>query len=296
MKLLTLVGWFLSFALVVFLPLDIYLSPREAASAGEGGSGDHVLLSWWAFSYWSGNILGFFVIPLVQGYVLAGEFQRMERVQRAILLNVPIFLLYFVSFIVLLLLLFFLDDGKRILDKQGILAVVVAVCLAAGFTLLVCFLGYGLVKIPVQMWVQSNYTAKLNRLLFQVAVYEDQIIEQQNKVQVLFNIARQVKVEEDNEQFRDIMLAEIDQFMHEMKQYDFNPRSNSFLDSDSKLHDKYLKGNRDIGYSKLVQLNAEIGGKSTVLRRLYSSRQEHIKAAIITQDIMKAQTTNTQPM
>ena len=113
---------------------------------------------------------------------------------------------------------------------------------------------------------------------------------------MLFNIARQVKVEEDNEQFRDIMLAEIDQFMHEMKQYDFNPRSNSFLDSDSKLHDKYPKGNRDIGYSKLVQLNAEIGGKSTVLRRLYSSRQEHIKAAIITQDIMKAQTTNTQPM
>lgn len=115
-------------------------------------------------------------------------------------------------------------------------------------------------------------------------------------MQVLFNIARQVQVEEDNEQFRAIMLADIDQFMHEMKEYDFNPRSNSFLDSDTKLHDKYLKGNRDIGYSKLVQLNAEIGSKSTVLRRLYSSRQEHIKAAIITQDIMKAQKNNTSPL
>ena len=85
-----------------------------------------------------------------------------------------------------------------------------------------------------------------------MAIYEDQIIDQQNKVQVLFNIARQVKVEEDNEQYREIMLAKIDQFMDEMKEYDFNPRSNSFLDSDTKLHDKYLKGNRDITYSKLV--------------------------------------------
>ena len=131
------------------------------------------------------------MIPLFQGYVLAGEFQRIERIQRAILLNVPIFLMYFLSFIALLLLLYFLDDSKHnILNQQGILAVVIAICLAAGCTLLVCFLGYGLVKIPVQTWVQSDYTDKLNRLLFKVATYEDQIIEQQNKVQVLFNIAR----------------------------------------------------------------------------------------------------------
>ena len=163
MKLLTLVGWFLSFALVVFLPLDIYIT-RMPASTGpsDQGADGSVLYSWWAFSYWTGNILGFFVIPLVQGYVLAGEFQRMERVQRAILLNVPIFLMYFVSFIVLLLLLHFLDtkkddDQKSILDQRGILAVVIAVCLAGGFTLLVCFLGYGLVKIPVQLWVHSDY-------------------------------------------------------------------------------------------------------------------------------------------
>ena len=237
------------------------------------------------------------MIPLFQGYVLAGEFQRIERIQRAILLNVPIFLMYFLSFIALLLLLYFLDDSKHnILNQQGILAVVIAICLAAGCTLLVCFLGYGLVKIPVQTWVQSDYTDKLNRLLFKVATYEDQIIEQQNKVQVLFNIARQVKVEEDNEQFREIMLAEIDEFMLEMQQYDFNPRSNSFLDSDSKLHDKYLKGNRDVGYQKLVQLNAEMRSKSTVLRRLCSSRQEHIKAATITEDIINAQRNNTSPM
>lgn len=46
-------------------------------------------------------------------------------------------------------------------------------------------------------------------------------------------------------------------------------------------------------YAKLVQLNAEIGNKSLVLRRLYSAREEHIKSAIITQDIMAAQQKNT---
>lgn len=163
MRFLTVVGWFLSFALVVFLPLDIYITRMPVGPSGQAESADEsVLYSWWALSYWTGNMLGFFVIPLVQGYVLAGEFQRMERVQRAILLNVPVFLLFFFGFIVLLLALYFLDtkqddNDKSILDQQGILAVVIAVCLAGGFTLLVCFLGYGLVKIPVQLWVHSNY-------------------------------------------------------------------------------------------------------------------------------------------
>ena len=77
-------------------------------------------------------------------------------------------------------------------------------------------------------------------------------------------------------------------FKNDIKQYDFTMRSNSFLDSDTKLRDKYLKGDRELSYSKLVQLNAEVRDKSTVLKRLYISRQELIKGAIITQDIIKA--------
>lgn len=72
------------------------------------------------------------------------------------------------------------------------------------------------------------------------------------------------------------------------EQYNFNPRSNSFLDSDSKLQEKYLLFGRIIDYSKLVSLNLDIKNKTTELRRLYSHKQEEMKKSIIIQDIIKA--------
>jgi hypothetical protein len=72
------------------------------------------------------------------------------------------------------------------------------------------------------------------------------------------------------------------------KQYNFNPRSNSFLDSDSKLQEKFLLFVRIIDYSKLVSINLDIKNKTTELRRLYSHKQEEIKKSIIIQDIIKA--------
>lgn len=76
--------------------------------------------------------------------------------------------------------------------------------------------------------------------------------------------------------------------MDMQEQYNFNPRSNSFLDSDSKLQEKYLLFGRIIDYSKLVSLNLDIKNKTTELRRLYSHKQEEMKKSIIIQDIIKA--------
>ena len=89
--------------------------------------------------------------------------------------------MYFLSFISLLLLVFFIDehtgDDTNILASKGILAVVIALSLAFGFFLLVCLLGYALVKIPISFWISSNYKNNLDRLLFKIAVYEEKIID-----------------------------------------------------------------------------------------------------------------------
>ena len=75
-------------------------------------------------------------------------------------MNVPYYILYFLCFVVLLLLLVFLgkdDKGNNaILDKKGIMSVLVALSIASGFILLVLFMGYGLVKIPLRTWTYSN--------------------------------------------------------------------------------------------------------------------------------------------
>ena len=118
-KMLTVLGWFLSFSLVVFIPVDIFMSNNmKQINSGDDAAGEEkeaepsYMFEWWAFTYWAGNILGYFVIPLVQGYVIAGEFHMMERIQRAILLNVPIFLIYFLCYLILLLLLYVLDQNN----------------------------------------------------------------------------------------------------------------------------------------------------------------------------------------
>ena len=77
------------------------------------------------------------------------------------------------------------------------IAVTIALCFAGGFFLLILFMGWGIVRIPIDTWIESNLNAKLNRILFKVASYEEKIIRQQNKVQVLFNIAKEIKVEEE---------------------------------------------------------------------------------------------------
>ena len=70
---------------------------------------DYILLGWWKFCYLSGNILGYLIIPLIQGYVMAGEFTRIQRIHRSIMINIPIFILYFLGFIALLFFIYFVD-------------------------------------------------------------------------------------------------------------------------------------------------------------------------------------------
>ena len=72
---MVLIGWFLSFSVIVFIPLDVYLNQKSDAKIGDFDTKEEsYLLGWWKFSYWSSYFLNWLVIPLFQGYVIAGEF------------------------------------------------------------------------------------------------------------------------------------------------------------------------------------------------------------------------------
>jgi hypothetical protein len=77
-------------------------------------------------------------------------------------------------------------------------------------------------------------------------------------------------VEEDEEVYKNIMLAYIDEFNHFMNQFEIDLRSGSFLDMDTKLHDKYIGDGSAVDYSKLVSLNLELKLSITKLRQLLS--------------------------
>ena len=171
-SIIVLLCWFVSLSLLVFIPLDIYLNL---------GTTEDTLLTYWTLTYWGSNFFCWLVLPLLQGYVMAGEFLMHEKIYRSIVMNVPYYFFYFCNFILLLLIIFYIDGQKedktqKILKSQGILAVGIALSLFAGYLLLVCFLGWALVKIPYVYWVESDYQSTLNRLMFKLAVNEDEII------------------------------------------------------------------------------------------------------------------------
>ena len=72
-----------------------------------------------------------------------------------------------------------------------------------------------------------------------------------------------------------------------MQAYDFNMRSGSFLDSDHKLHNKFITTGKLAPYAKLVQLRVCLKEEMRKLKRLYSSKAAQIKEAIISQDVIK---------
>ena len=64
--------------------------------------------------------------------------------------------------------------------------------------------------IPLNTWNDSDIEDNLNRLLFKVSIYEEQIMVQQVRVQGVVNIVNQVEVLEDIEPFKKEMLSNID--------------------------------------------------------------------------------------
>ena len=209
-------GWFISFSVLVFIPLDIYLTEKYEWAKDDSAPGDgHILFDYWAISYWSSYLFNWLIIPIIMGYVTAGEFSFYDKIYKSFLRAMPYYVLYMVSFIVLLGIIFWIDsnnndNSKDILGTQGILAVIIALSLAFGFLLLITLLGYSLVKIPIRFWVYSDYQWKLNRILFEISNLEEQITKQQNQLGMYVQISHAMNVEEDVEIYKKVMLSDIE--------------------------------------------------------------------------------------
>ena len=71
----------------------------------------------WSLNYWSVFILNWFVLPILQEYLAAGDFTVKERVMRSLRNNIPLLVIYFVAFIIIIIILAFTDSGRKALQK-----------------------------------------------------------------------------------------------------------------------------------------------------------------------------------
>jgi hypothetical protein len=62
-------------------------------------------------------MLNWFVLPILQEYLAAGDFTTKERVMRSLRNNIPILVIFFVTFIVIVIILAFTETGRQALKK-----------------------------------------------------------------------------------------------------------------------------------------------------------------------------------
>mmetsp|Transcript_29840 Transcript_29840/g.40335 ORF Transcript_29840/g.40335 Transcript_29840/m.40335 type:complete len:175 (-) Transcript_29840:645-1169(-) len=152
---MTGVGWFLAFSVILFIPIDVFMTTTE----GEASQG---LTIWWYINYWCAFTLNWVINPFYIGYLDAGEFTRKGRSRRSIIYNAPYYLVYVVIFGGLVAFLYLSKKGQNALNNEGLVGIIIGLGLASGLLWLAFLLGYGLVKIPVATFKYSLLEKRLH--------------------------------------------------------------------------------------------------------------------------------------
>ena len=140
---------------------------------------------------------------------------------RAIRKNIPMMIVYFVAFIGIVVVLAVTEAGKVALEENGLMGCVIGLNLVFGLLSIVFLLGYGLVAIPISYFKFSSNSRKLMRLLCKVAEYDDNLREKAKKCQTLIDIIKEVKVEKELEEYKVILMNDVDNFHEQMIGIDY---------------------------------------------------------------------------
>ena len=69
----------------------------------------------WSFNYWCVFVLNWFILPFIQEYLAAGDFTAKERFMRSLRNNIPLMIVYFVTFIIIVIVLAVTESGRQAL-------------------------------------------------------------------------------------------------------------------------------------------------------------------------------------
>ncbi|XP_055522557.1 LMBR1 domain-containing protein 2 homolog [Wyeomyia smithii] len=170
-----LTAWSFSFLIVFTIPLDVtstvyrqcILEHNTTAKSSLvqtnnestcqrpwGMVEEHVFPNLWRIIYWSSQFLTWFIMPLMQSYLKAGDFTIKGKLKSALVDNA----IYYGSYLFIcgvLLIYLALQPGIS-LDWQKLKAIASSASNTWGLFLLVLLLGYALVEVPRSLWNNSK--------------------------------------------------------------------------------------------------------------------------------------------
>eukprot|EP01127_Copromyxa_protea_P019209 TRINITY_DN6175_c0_g1_i1.p1 TRINITY_DN6175_c0_g1~~TRINITY_DN6175_c0_g1_i1.p1 ORF type:complete len:731 (-),score=115.52 TRINITY_DN6175_c0_g1_i1:416-2608(-) len=126
----------------------------------------------WNCIYWSASVATWVVFPLLQSYVVSGEFTFLAKVKATLKENVIMGAVAIAVCFVLWLIIFFGFNEEK---NAMIIQAVVTAGGMWGITVLVCLLGYGLVFVPRKYWRMGDRHTSLMRLQNTLAGLYDEV-------------------------------------------------------------------------------------------------------------------------
>ena len=137
------------------------------------------------------------------GYLEAGEFTRAGKSWYSIKYNTPFYFAYVIGFLGLLAFLYWTEIGQSIMGSGfNVVGVIIGLNIAGGLLLLSVTLGYGIIKIPIQLFKYTNRERRLKYTQFKVGYHEEKILEllydKKTNIQNLLFHCRKVEVDEAN--------------------------------------------------------------------------------------------------
>jgi hypothetical protein len=126
----------------------------------------------WSWSYWSTFILGWAIVPTIQGYEDAGDFTVKERLKTSIRMNLLFYeIVGAIGFFGLVLLIIVRHDWGG-----AILGFAMACSNTFGLVTGAFLLGFGLSEIPRNIWKNADWTRRqkiLSHIVAKIAVKLD---------------------------------------------------------------------------------------------------------------------------
>lgn len=126
---------------------------------------------WWWYIYFYGSYtINWTFNPFMMGYEESGHFTFKGKSYYSFYYNFPWYLLYIGMFAVFMGVLYLTEWGRGIISSGGgALAVLIGLNLTISLLWLAIVIGYGMIRIPIACWKNSDYEHMVNYYRYKVA-------------------------------------------------------------------------------------------------------------------------------
>eukprot|EP00730_Choanoeca_flexa_P002865 TRINITY_DN11211_c0_g1_i6.p1 TRINITY_DN11211_c0_g1~~TRINITY_DN11211_c0_g1_i6.p1 ORF type:complete len:721 (+),score=166.73 TRINITY_DN11211_c0_g1_i6:90-2252(+) len=240
-----------------------YVSPR-------------LLPVFWRFVYWSSQALAWLVLPILQSYLLAGDFTPWQKFKTSVRSNAVAYISLGIITAVLLVYIAI----KKHLTASGLEQIVIAAANTWGLLLVVLMLGYGVVDIPRTLWRRASVERTLRLYYYRLAKLNGELLDAEHDLQDAKRTTQDLlgKCAQTSP-----MRAYLNLIMAKFPDEEW---SDGFAYEDANFK-ATARGDVTLEQSSLAKLHARVIALSGLVKRCHSQRTYLFAKALLFEDIKK---------